>query len=253
MLKRNSYKKSLIVVTSFVVILIGILFISPSKVEAKTVNVISKEISEGVVFKYSYNKNGTLKCITRYTNGKKEHMTKYKYYKNGKLKEYYGIPIINGHSKAYCFKYNKKGQVKELISVATSTFKVKKRKNGKATKIEEYNLGSGEKESIHTITYNKKGKITKTVYISSDYKRTEKVKYDKKNNIVKVGDSKFKNSYKKGLLVKRNVNDFGYKYTEKYKYKKIKLSGKNAKRAKKQQWALLNGVSWVPGLTLAQI
>ncbi len=206
----------------------------------KTVYVIATEdrLSDGefIYFtKYVYNKKGGLKRQDEYEgkDGKLYHQTIIKYNKKGRVSSFYGKPILYGGSHVYTFKYNKKGKLTAKILVAGKDYKIKKRdKKGRVKTIKEYVTGTNTVEDTYTLAYNKKGHISK---VKSSY-GTTKYKYDKKGNLTSDMFENYKNIYKKGLLIKKTSGTNQVVYT----YKRIKLSAKQAKKVKKQQWALIN-------------
>ena len=110
---------------------------------------------------------------------------------------------------------------------------------------------------ITTISYNKKGHISKVVgtFDYTNEKSVVRYSYDSKGNVVKekYPSQTFthKYTYKDGKVISQYNSD--WKTTAKYTYKKCWVPKKYAKRVKKQQWAIINYNGYVDDLPLTMV
>lgn len=176
-------------------------------------------------------------------------------YKNGLIRtikngstttfKYSGTKLLRVTFPGYSIKfgYTKKGKFKTAKS-NEYRYKVTKRKNGRVLVVKKYKKSSKKPCETTAIVYNKKGYIAKTTR-AFDYTKDKsaiKYSYDNKGNVVKeqYPSQAFthKYTYKDGKVVSQYNSD--WKTTIKYTYKKYWVPKKYVKRAKKQQWSIIN-------------
>ena len=235
MFTTKTKKRVVAVITSFAMMLSCFAIIGTSEADAaakKSIYVISKvsEPEYGYNTKFTYNKNGLL------SKEKSEDGPRYfKYNKSSKLvkKTWYKRSTTGAPWQTITFKY-KKGKMTSLISKGGDTNTT-------------YN---------YSFTYNKSGKLAKAKFDDSFYKYTtkysyknkklisrknsgesiEKISFNKKGDITKIGEENISYTYKGGKVTKiKRMCVWGSNGTFKIKYKKIKVSKKMLKKVKAQQ------------------
>ncbi len=222
------------------------------KVKAKKVkvNVLVEENADYGIHNMKYAVKGDMAGLLK-TIYHDAYDMKIRYATAKKMKniKYYNWSGAYGYSIKYTYK---KGRIKKItIGKTTMTLTYNAKGLVKKAKVSGtfYNPFKEKKVKgsfTNKYTYNKKGLLTK----ANTYNHVYTYKYDKKKNITRITDKdkvekstvvwKYKNVYKKGLLVKRNVTSDEGEDTITYKYKSIKVSKATAKTIKKQQHFLLN-------------
>ena len=202
------------------------------------------------VYTYGYNKRGDVVKLKQKGTKKRSSTIKVKRNKAGvATKETRTTKSGGGKSDVYKIAYTlKNGRVASYVS---------RYYTGKGASLKKQAANPHEGE----ITY-KNGRVVKhkvsqlvkaatTKLAGKTRSITYRYAYDGKGNMKKIvmgeGKSKikvgFKNTYKKGLLVKRATTrsfNKSYKTTTVYTYETVKVPAKMAKKVKAQQWALLN-------------
>ena len=211
------------------------------------VNLITKCTASGPysgssTIKYTY-KNGLIRTTVD------EYTTKFKYS---------GTKLLRMTAPGYYinFGYTKKGKFKSAKTKGYK-YKVTKRKNGRVQVVKKYESSSKKPFQITTISYNKKGHISKVVgtFDYTNEKSVVRYSYDSKGNVVKEKYPSqtltHKYTYKDGKVISQYNSD--WKTTAKYTYKKCWVPKKYAKRVKKQQWAIINYNGYVDDLPLTMV
>lgn len=200
---------------------------------------------------YKYNKNGLIsKCSSSNAFGGGAGVAGQTYkYSKGKISKVVDRVGIG----TSVFTRDKKGRVVKTVGItkqAINTYKYNKA--GKAIKnnftFKNY-LGEVAQKATSTITYNKKGLISKVKTTGGFMDGTRTYTYDSRGMLKSEAVSgsyktTYKNIYKSGKLVKRigtkqNVgNTDKYVETTTYKYKTIKVPKSYVARVKDQQKAL---------------
>lgn len=203
--------------------------------EKATVYVVSKITTKDGSLSYKYNKNGLVSEIKiPYTNRKfsytynKKVLKKTKY-SNIKKEIKEGRDITRNDD--YKISRDNKGRIKEVISNGYQDFKPDSFKYDKKNRVISFNFQFGGVYD-EKISYDKKGRIGKIIVnhhmLATKSITTYKYTYDKKGYVKSIYEkchsdigtesedttektTNYKNSYKKGRLVKRNGNKISYK------------------------------------------
>ena len=201
-----------------------------------------ENISNKPTYKYKYNKKNQIVRIT-YKYGKKwGYVDTYAYNSSGQLKSCTSRGTGTSRSESYyeTFVCNKaglpvKGIVKDKRAVTTFNYSYNK-KGRVVSQYIHYVDPDAEQDftAYFTYKYDKKGNLKSTTAKDPD-------------NLTGRGADRYKNTYKKGRLVKvvmktkyPNASKWEKYQPTVYTYKKIKVSKKMIPQIKKQQWALLN-------------
>ena len=239
---------------------------------SKTIYVIDgkyeiKATKDNLLRSYKYNKKGLLVGEVEHFNHYSKPNMKYKYNKKNRLVR---IDYKNGKWKVVeTYAYTRGGKLKSRTYKSTgagSPFTLYDRytcsKAGLPVKV----IQTCKREVwTYQYSYNKKGRLVSKYshYVDPDAEYNQEIteyytyKYDKKGNLRSYtakspdnhvgGTVYYKNSYKKGRLVKvvTKSKDIGTgkwetSPPELYTYKKNKVPKKMIHQIRKQQWAILN-------------
>jgi hypothetical protein len=221
--------------------------IAPAQAQAKgtttvyvltKANVVNKEDSMYNTLTYAYTKNGLLKTKKNAEKGNEKYakVYSYKYTKKNALKscsEKEGKELVSKTTYAV----TKKGYVKKSVwADAWGEKSVKKYAYDKKGRLKQ--LTDEGNVSKYTYTSKSKTKTIKGKYVKETYKYDSHgyptgytTSYDE------PGD--YANTYKSGLLKKREFQASSWKEVITYKYKKINVPTSVAKMVEAQQYALI--------------
>ena len=196
---------------------------------------------------YAYNPQGLVASHTNKTGAvsAKTALT----YTGDKIKS--AKATVAGATSSAVYTYGASGRITKATTVsaaatngaaaATAGTVTPTYKSGKVTKLVSVDKATANGQSADattTTTFSyKSGRVSKSVTNGSV---TRTFAYDKNGNLSKVGNVKYKNTYKSGRLAKTTYTSSGATVVRTYKYKKAKVPASVAKLVEAQQWAIAN-------------